>query len=289
MTDFGVFECHIQSITSLHITNYLGEALQALFFRWLDGVNPALASQLHQKNGHDTKLYALSDVMVGHAPLRGAIEPGQSAWFEVVGLRADVVEALKQRLLIAPAAGVEIDYTFWVFNGAALKKAISIAELIQAHHTAPPPQRLTLHFLTPTMFKRKGMALPMPIPTLVFPTLQRRWTEITGLALPDALNLFLDYFVSIEDYHLDTNSNRVQGGLTQGFTGDITYRIWLQSEQLRKDAKNQANAAQLLAYIEETPTRRDELARALGLLADFATYAGVGQKTTHGMGRVIRA
>lgn len=291
MVDFAVFRCEVQSVSHLQIGNQMGEALQALFFQQVRASNPALVDELHDKGTHRVRPYAVSDIMSKNSLLRGKVVPSQPAWFQLVGLRNDVVEALYQRLIVAPPAGVEINNTFWVLENVTVERACTINDLTQHYATLKRPERLGVRFLTPTAYKRKGMQVPMPLPTLLFPTLHRRWTEITGLRMSSHLNLFLDYFVSVEDYRLQIEHYRLQGrGVPmRGYVGTIQYGIWQHNDQLVKDTTHHTAARELHEYLREDPTRHDELARALGLLLAFATYAGVGQKTTQGMGMVTLA
>lgn len=131
-------------------------------------------------------------------------------------------------------------------------------------------KRVTLDFLSPTAFslgqrpwgKRFHV---LPEARFVFGSLLRSWNALApaGLALPaDALGDYLENDVVIlEISQLRTAMWRYPRHLQVGFLGRVSYGLKGADTALR---------------------------RQLNALADFAFYAGVGYKTTMGMGQTRR-
>ena len=139
----------------------------------------------------------------------------------------------------------------------------SFAGLVQAHTLAAQPARhITLRFSSPTVFRSQGLFVPLPLPRLVFEGLLRRWNATAPITLPEELLRFAEECVMISRHEL--HSERVsfgeQGehGAFPGFVGLTTYsfrvadRYWV---------------------------------GLISLLAAFAFYAGIGQRTTMGLGQ----
>lgn len=306
--DFAIFRCQLQPVTDLHITNQMGEALHALFFH-LIGLKPLESLKLQltpydignhplEKSLHDGgtyKPFSVNDLMLESEMLNPLvvkrdfhIKCGQNAVVQFAGLSSQMVQTLQKNLIeVLPlAAGIQIDHNWWVLRAVEKIRSTGINNLIAYHHQTKPPHQITFRFQTPTTFKRKGLELPFPLPSLVFGTLRRRWEEITGLELSPLLSVFADYFIEVGDYDLNSHTHFIQNENFQAFTGTVTFHLKRSSIQLKKDRGKFPEADELWHGLHNNMKRRDELARALSLLAEFAIYAGVGMKTTQGMGSV---
>lgn len=120
-----------------------------------------------------------------------------------------------------------------------------------------PRRSIALRFLSPTAFRRSGVNLIFPAPELLFGSLLRRWNTFSPTALPARLQ---DEFESIlvSRYHLHTTLVSFSDYKLVGFLGDVTYELprkWPQG-----------------------------LKQMCTALAAFVDFAGVGYKTTMGMG-----
>ncbi len=101
-----------------------------------------------------------------------------------------------------------------------------------------------------------------PVPWNVFDSLARKWNEFGGVPLrTDVLLEWVQECVWVSEYDVKTQVLQFDRFPQKGFVGTATYEV------KRGDA---------------------DLARILNALADFALYAGVGYKTTMGMGQVRR-
>lgn len=122
---------------------------------------------------------------------------------------------------------------------------------------------ITLSFISPTSFRRKGHHFPLPLPYNVFHSYLRRWNDFSAKPVDtDKFLLWVDENVIIHRHHL--TSVKVPGGkkgTVTGFTGAIEFG-------LTHEASAQPGFVQLF--------------KALGRLAP---YCGTGHKTTFGLGQ----
>jgi len=117
--------------------------------------------------------------------------------------------------------------------------------------------QIELDFLSPTLFRRSGESLVLPRPELVFGSLLRTWNAFSPLQLPpyeaaDLSTLMISHH-RIHTRMVDFGSYRLLG-----FMGRVRYLI-----------------------PPDTPT---QFRQVLNCLADYALFAGVGYRTTMGMG-----
>jgi CRISPR-associated endoribonuclease Cas6 len=137
----------------------------------------------------------------------------------------------------------------------------SVSESASGVSTAPPP--LTLSFLSPTSFRRKGHHFPLPVPRNVFHSYLRRWNDFSKDEFDQ--EYFLDWieeYVIITRHHLQS-TKVVAGkkGSVTGFTGSVEFSL-------------------LHPALEET-----EFTQLFVALGQLAPYCGTGHKTTFGLGQ----
>ena len=116
-----------------------------------------------------------------------------------------------------------------------------------------------LHFCTPTAFRQGDLDLPLPLPRLVFRGLLTRWNAFAPASLP-ITGETIDRLVALSSAKLETRVFYDGRAHIPGFVGSVEFRV-----------------------LRGAPA---EAIRALHALTEFAFYAGVGRKTTHGMGLV---
>jgi CRISPR-associated endoribonuclease Cas6 len=118
---------------------------------------------------------------------------------------------------------------------------------------------VTFVFASPTAFSFGKRKVPLPLPDLVFGGLLRKWNTFSPIPFPrELLDLFKEQIAVSEIRNLNTWMLDFGRYKEKGFTGRVTF-----------EALGSWN--------------REEL-KAFNTLADFAFYAGVGYKTTMGMG-----
>lgn len=161
---------------------------------------------------------------------------------------------LIKEILATPGSHPWAGYTSW-------SKLVNEAE---------PAPEITLDFVSATAFGfgqqewgKKVMVLPLP--ETVFGSLARSWNATAPIALQmnrQELQEYLDeHAVVTRIDHLRTKMLRYRRSPQVGFVGRITYGLMTEDKAIQ----TQLNA-----------------------LADFAFYAGVGMKTTMGMGQCKR-
>lgn len=128
-------------------------------------------------------------------------------------------------------------------------------------------RKLVLQFYTPTAFRVGKYDSPMPTPERVFGSLLRRWNHYSDRAFPQELlaAVGVSHFEIRTEIASDPRSQFQHTGAKVnpcnqfvGCVGKVTYQVLGQVDAI---ALKQLNA-----------------------LADFAFFAGVGRKTTMGMG-----
>lgn len=254
------------------ISSTTGHQAHALFLDLIGHIDPALATRLHDEP--DYRPFTVS-------PLMGAREQGPSLLIQEgasyhlrvtlldggylwqcltrhlledrqLTLQIGPAQFLLERVLSTPSA----DETRW-----------AASTTWQELTAAGPRSLITLRFATPTAFSmgRHQFAL-FPEPLLVWDSLLRTWNRNS----PEVLHIdkiplreFIGEHVVINDYTLHTTTLRFPKHLQKGFMGTCTYLI--------KDDRRDPDAAQCVSH--------------LASLAEFARYAGIGYKTTMGMGQ----
>lgn len=124
---------------------------------------------------------------------------------------------------------------------------------------------VTLSFLSPTGFRRRGGHLPLPMPRNVFQSYLRRWNDFSGFGTDteDFLD-WVDEFVVIRQHRIETQRVAAgKQGVMTGFVGSVQFAV-----------RSQGKA-------------RDEYVRFFSALGWFAPYCGTGHKTTFGLGYTV--
>lgn len=120
-------------------------------------------------------------------------------------------------------------------------------------------REIELLFATPTTFRAGDLDLPLPVPRLVFAGLLRKWNAFSPISLNISLEE-LERRVAMAGANVRTLTFYDGRSHIVGFVGRALFRV------LRGASP--------------------DLLRAVNTLARFAFFAGVGRKTTHGMGLV---
>lgn len=252
-----------------------GQWANAAFYNLIRQVDPALAEALHRWNGR--KPFTVSSLAGLPRAREGMIEvrAGRECWLRVTTLGESIFQTFIQRFLLGEA--VDRGRPGPVLQLGPLKFGVcevlttpashpwaGYADALDLFDWKDPPDRLHLEFASPTRFNLGslpggGLSLALfPMPALVFGSLAARWREfvspdLDAAAIEDAASDAL-----VCEYRLRTEALVWKGRVQKGFCGRCTYDL----------------------------RRLDPEARSwLKALADFAFYAGVGGKTTQGMGQ----
>jgi CRISPR-associated endoribonuclease Cas6 len=254
----------------------MGHQAHAAFLRTVRESDPALAEVLHLPNS-PTRPFTVSPLLRAGQARDGEmrLSPRRDYFLRFTVLYPPIyqhfmarflkgegrpvihlgqAELLIKEILTTPGSHPWASYTSWA----------------QLAAEASPEPEITLAFTAPTAFGfgQKGWGkkvVVLPEPDLVFGSLLRSWNDLA----PPPLKLDRKALMSYVEEHVVVK--RLRGLKTQmlrfrrspqiGFVGQVTYGL----------------------MGEDDPTRCQ-----LNALADYAFYAGVGIKTTMGMGQVHR-
>jgi CRISPR-associated endoribonuclease Cas6 len=124
--------------------------------------------------------------------------------------------------------------------------------------TSASEKTINFVFATPTAFRQGSFDNALPTRDLVFKSLLQRWNKYSGIEFSSEFieSIYPSFFNIKTEIASDSRSKFI------GCVGEISYRI--------------------MGDVEV------EAIKAINALAEFALYAGVGRKTTMGMGMVRR-
>jgi CRISPR-associated endoribonuclease Cas6 len=248
---------------------HLGRACYAEVLYTMERRDPDLAHAIHDRKGH--KPLTCSGLIGGVQQPNGIrLRQGEACAVRITALNEPTAACLAAvfwqsrpsslALQGIPFAvtGVTCDEKVDAWTGQTSYEALA-APLFSP---TPPPQQVTLEFVTPTSFRRKEMNMPFPLPELVFGSLADKWNFFANTVLSDDLRRFAEEKVAVSRLRLDSYAvEQKNAALHMGSIGRVTYAI------TGGDRYWQA---------------------AVEVLAGFALYSGVGVKTTTGMGQVRR-
>lgn len=254
-----------------------GHQAHGLFLRLIQSADPQLSKRLHDRD--ERKPFTVSGVRSTAA--RGqesAAERDAELHLRVTLLGDELVGPFLEPVL--RQLGYEVDLGAWRLGDLS----VSIKGVIGRRDEYPVTGRtdfgtllkeastdrqVELSFVSPTAFSlgrgsegRRRMEL-MPLPGLVFGSLLSKWNEFA----PDGLYLDPEWRSVVED-------------------ACVAAEFSLRTERFRFPRHVQAGCVGSCRY-EVMSDDRDTL-RLVNTLADFAFYAGVGYKTTMGMGQARR-
>jgi CRISPR-associated endoribonuclease Cas6 len=249
----------------------LGWAAHAWFLNWVRGQDTALAEALHTPN--QERPFTVSNLLGTGRPRQGQVtlSPERPCYLRLTSFWPELSRLIVDRLLPGPPGTI-------VLTGGTLRVGsvttdaaahpwagqTNFQDLVQQHtlSSSPPPPRLVLRFASPTVFRSSGVNIPLPLPGLVFEGLARRWNAFAPLGIPPEVRRFAEESMLISQYQLRTErvtfGEEGERGTYPGFVGMCGYSFRV----------------------------RDRYWMGLiHLLAAFALYAGVGARTTMGLGQ----
>ena len=269
MTDLLAAVVTVQVDRPASVPAALGRHVHAWLLDRIGRDDDAFARRLHDADG--PRPFTVSNLWGAGRAREGlrALEPGATCWLRVTGLTQEMSAAIVRAL---PEPGQAIDLA-----GAPLRVTqiatgeddhpwagrADYAELVQ-HHTltgGPRPRAVTLRFASPTLFRRQGRDLPVPLPELVFDGYLRKWNSFAPLGLPQEAKRYAEECVALSKYRLRSRFVSFEGagkGGHVGFTGEVRFRF------LTGDAY---------------------WTRVMCLLGGYAFWCGTGYRTTVGFGQ----
>ncbi|MDB9316013.1 CRISPR-associated endoribonuclease Cas6 [Spirulina sp. CS-785/01] len=248
-----------------------GRHIHALFLSLVNAVDAELSEQLHQSQGN--KPFTTSPLQTynqNNAPLLQWHHPkpipkGTPCWVRVSLLDEGMFSRLTQLWLnlnlerpwhLGPT---DLQITSILGTPQAEQPWANACLYEQLYEEASSEERnLSFLFATPMAFRQGKYDTAFPQQESVFNSLRSRWNKYSGIELPELAleNLYPSFFNIHTEMVMDARSKFI------GCVGELTYR-----------------------FLGKTD---GETVKQVNALADFAVYAGVGRKTTMGMGMVRR-
>lgn len=259
-----------------------GRHLHALFLTAVNAVDPQLASYLHESKTE--KAFTLSPLQVVRHPRRNQptsvppilqfqyrhpIPPETPCWWRV-SLLDDSLFAKLSHLWLNLNSGQP-----WHLGSANLHvtiilgtpqstqpwaNAASYKELYK--NASDSNRRISFQLATPVAFRQQKYDTALPTPESVFKSLLNSWNKYSDIELPEfspepVFPCYFDIQTEIADFDF---RKKGRSGKFIGAVGTIDYRI--------------------LGDVSPATIQ------TLNTLANYALYAGIGRKTTMGMGMV---
>jgi len=248
----------------------LGRAAHAWFLALVRQADPALAEELHA--GHGQRPFTLSNLWPLDWRRKGelTLSPQQNYHLRLTSFSARLSTLLRQQVMphLPPALTLgqaEMHIVASTTDPAAHAWAgqDTFEGLVQRHTLAAhSPNRVGLRLVSPTLFRSENKNVPLPLPGLVFGSLLDRWNAFAPVQLQPEVRRFAQECLAISRYRLETvavtfGDDGARGRLA-GCLGSIHYAVLV----------------------------RDRYWNGLiQLLAAFGFYAGLGLRTSMGLGQ----
>ena len=246
-----------------------GHHAHAAFLDLVRQVDPDLAAALHDANAR--KPFTLSPLRGLPIPRQGEaqVRAGHECWLRVTLAGQDLFDTFIRRFLYGDArptlllGAVTFDISEVITTPGSHPWAgytTAGALLADAH----AEESIALEFASPFGFSLGNNHVEiMPRPELLFGGLQKKWSQWCSLPLPAQLERdWLQEHVLVGEWRVRSRMMQYNAQSQIGSEGTVMFRVF-----------------------DATPDMR----RTLNALADFAFFAGIGRKTTQGMGQVRRS
>ena len=189
------------------------------------------------------------------------LQANQIYRWQINALSGRVVQFLSQWLTQLPQNLNLRDANLKIKQVSIAHPPTTYAQLLES--STEKLSNVSLSFVSPTSFRRKGHHFPLPVPVNLFHSYLRRWNDFSGI--PVEQEAFLDWIdegVIIHQHRLESVKVAAgKRGSVTGFTGAISCGL--------------SKAA--LANFEFT--------HLFYALVQLAPYCGTGHKTTFGLGQ----
>lgn len=220
--------------------------------------NPELSAQLHDDESQKSFTISGLEGKIDNNQGQLQIYSNQTYRWRVTAFSPIVVEWLAQWLQNLPA-NIELRYApLQIQSVSYFLKPTTYSQLF---HTKKD-KKLTLSFVTPTSFRRKGHHFPLPLPFNVFHSYLRRWNNFSEIPFDEeAFLAWIEESVIINRHQLESVKVAAgKKGLVTSFLGAIEYSL--------------TNTVQ-----------KQQFEQLFTTLGQFAPYCGTGHKTTFGLGQ----
>lgn len=230
----------------------LGRAIHGCILNWLGSVNSDLANQIHES---EVSPFCLSG-LIGNRRKPHSLE-GDNFFLRVSVLQQNLISPLLTAIEQQERENLILGkFPFVIRQVYSVPESHNLTRLTDFYSLAiysPTMNDIQLKFLSPTSFKQKQGIQTFPLPELVFNSLRRKWNYFA----PEELHFpEIEWTALVSAYDLKTHALKLKNSSEIGCQGWVKYHFC-----------------------------EPEQARIASILANFAFFAGVGRKTTMGMGQ----
>lgn len=231
-----------------------GSELHALLFNALHSANKDFAAKIHAL---ELKPFTLGPLN-GRSTREGGrfiIEKDYLYSFELASLETEMTEYLPLIRTYLAGSDIRLGGARFILEEAKplFKKPRPYFKLMTSDEVK---EELGVVFKSPACFRRNGKLNLFPLPDLLLSGLARRWAHFSDAALPD----YNTDTIMVTKYGLKTSLVKFDRYNLVGFRGFCSYSF--------------------------TKEARDIDRWSVSVLLNYGTIAGVGYKTTMGMGQI---
>ncbi len=252
--------------TDAVISRTRGYYAYAMFLNLLSRANSAIAQEIHDIDGPKPFTISLLEGNFQRQSSGLKVTQGGMYWIRFTFMKGDLFAYFldaamraSDEILFLDKAKLQINEIITAPGSSPLCNCQEFGDIIA---DAKQERQIQLEFQSPTVFRSGGKRnVVFPEPQLVFGSLLTRWQVYSPIKLDDSVSSWMDKILTTH-YRLTTRMLDFGTYQELGFTGRCEY-------EMDKD----------------TP---EDITTAINALADFAFYAGVGAKTTMGMGQTHR-
>jgi CRISPR-associated endoribonuclease Cas6 len=245
--------------TNSYIYPDYSKGLHAWFLQQIGQFDPNLSQILHDEQ--EQKAFTLSLLEGKITPYGDKLQIYQEESYNwlITILSASVINWLKDWLKSMPNLIKLRNITLEI---KSLKIELPPTSYLKLREIKPN-SKLTLSFLSPTTFRRKGYHFPLPLPQNIFHSYLRRWLNFSGENIDTETFLnWIEDEVIISRHQLESlKIVGAKGGSITAFIGAVEYNLTHQGKQNK------------------------DFLQLYSILGQFAPYCGTGHKTTFGLGK----
>lgn len=243
---------------------YTGKKIHSVFLKMIREINESLSEKLHDDDTY--KSFTVSSLLGLAIDKESEIYINKNYYIRFTILDNNLFKKIATNLFQKQMFKSDIKLENISFKVERVlydntkSQWAGIFDLNKIIHKEDFSKQITMRFYTPTLFKSGDKFNTKPEIRLIFTGLLRKYNKYSAYKLDESLIHEFENIVVKED---KTKLRKVQmkNGYFIGFTGNLTIEI--QSENI-------------------------ELIKMINILSEFAFYAGVGYKTTMGLGQVKR-
>jgi CRISPR-associated endoribonuclease Cas6 len=245
----------------------IGIAIRGWFYDSITEVSPEVADRLHHTNG--AKPFTVSQLFGKYNESEGMLHLKKQPYsFRVTVLTSELYGALRKIIATKMANGEFIQFGGMKFS---IEQVVLGGEdeiyAAQSNYEelweTPARREYSFRFVTPTSFRMGRGHLPFPLPNSVYRGLWQKWNQFAPpqFTMDKELLDTVQQQVFPSQHEIKTKLLPRSGAKFLGFVGTCQFEVLgdISAEHLHN----------------------------LTVLSEFAYYAGVGSKTTEGMGQTL--